>query len=122
MADQAVTTAAEDMDTYAPGIPAAAAAVKQEMRDDNFDFLNAATTPPPPPMDEGMTSAVTPVFPLAQPNKVDVIPGHRTGVKRKKKKHKSNDWRKQLNEKVAQVLMQFQSFRQGFSQHLSFNS
>ena len=69
--------------------------IHQEMNDD-LDFLNNGS---------GSEEIRAPGFPSASPlNKSGQSDFKGTGVKRKKKKHKnSNEWRKQLNEKVAQV-------------------
>ena len=69
--------------------------IQQEMNDD-LDFLNNGS---------GSEEIRAPGFPSASPlNKSGQSDFKGTGVKRKKKKHKnSNEWRKQLNEKVAQV-------------------
>ena len=72
-------------------------------RDDTFDFLTGPPTGPAVPSLVDDQQPVQPVFPSALPNKPPDSLTSRIGVKRKKKKHKSNEWRKQLNEKVAQV-------------------
>ena len=63
--------------------------VTKEERSDDFEFGVLGE------------DASTQNFPLAA-SKHDVMKG---GVKRKKKKHKNSEWRKQLNEKVAQANM-----------------